>query len=449
MVDAPRPINDLLTQSFRDNQPPGSITPQRLRDLILTMRDRTGGSAMAAVTEFGAVADAATDCTVAFTKALEAVGTNGVVLVPQGAKPYRIGGTVLVVNRSLVGVGQPQLRHDPAGPASDCIALSNPINTNLSRGSTLANMILIGPGKGKGGDLIRVSAGDFVRIHNLLADQAGRDGLHVEGDADHHWTENLSCLEVKVTGAGRDSFHFRVPPSYRNVFINQAVMVNCESRYPARYALALVNDSGIGGGDAKISGFTWLNGELDGSGDDAADIVLLQTDSVGQVESISFYDVAIEDTSNRRKGYAIRVVRNREGRIGPLNVHNCIFYGTASGAVSSLVDLSGYDIDFMANGHPGSSRLVSRLCSAYGETKMVPTGASEPIYRVSLKAVTKVFVTAINDDATYYLEATVFNGAHLQTIVGSKISASLKDGMIVLHNGGAPQTFCWYTQNCR
>jgi hypothetical protein len=447
LPDTVRTIDELLTRHFRDNQPAGSITPQHLRDLAATLRDRTGGADMVAVTEFGARADGSTDCAPAFARALAAIGKNGVVMVPQGPKPYRLGAGVTVTNRALLGVGQPQLLFDPTAPDSDGIVLNNPFNANLDRGSTLANLILLGQGKGR--DLVRVVCGNFVRIRNLLLDQAGRDGLHVEGDADHHWTEDLSCVDVKVTGARRDAFHFRVPPGLRNVFINQTAMVNCESRYPARHALALVNDSDIGGGDAKISAFTWLNGELEATGPNAADIVLLRSSGVGQVESLSFYDVAIEDTTARRKGYAIKVERDGSGAIGPLNIHNSIFYGAAAGAISDLAQLSGYDIDFLANGEPRSSRLVSRLCSAFGETKMLATGGSEAVYKLAGKAVVKLFVTATGDDPSYHLEATVFNGTHLATIVASKITASLGDGMIVLHNGGAAQGLSWYVQNLR
>ena len=60
-----------------------------------------------------------------------------------------------------------------------------------------------------------------------------------------------------------------------------------------------------------------------------------------------------------------------------------------------------------------------------------------------------LFVTAASNDPSYRLEATAFGSVHLDMIMTLKITASVGDGMIVLHNAADPRRFHWYLQPLR
>lgn len=389
----------------------------------------------------GAAGDGVHDDTPAFQRAIAGTPLNGVILVPRPQKAYRVTRPITLASRSLVGIGWPIIVFEPANPTMDLVEISVETGTydDWHQGGLVSSLILAASGKGR--DLVRILGSNAPQLRDLRLIGAGRDGLHVEGVSDGSWTESLSASNVFVSGSGRDNFHLAVPEHHSVTFVNQSTFLNCKSRAPGRYALACVNRSRRGDANCKISEISWINGELDGSGGDADDIVLLQTLGPGAVECLNFYDVAIEDDHVAHKGYAIKADAQGGGRVGPVYTHDCIAYGAAGGLFSGGGELA-------VRGDQNFGAVSSRLCSSNGRTAVLASTEVAVIAATNPDAVLKVFVSAAAPLRAYG-EWTVFGG--IVSPVASTACALAADNynLLVANHSDRSAEFDWYMQVIR
>lgn len=283
------------------------------------------------VTDFGAVSDDGQDDSAAFRRALEAAPVNGLVVVPPGR--YELDSTVTLENRHLRGEGLPTLL---CRMTDTCIEVagwqgdrSQGGAASQLFGSRLESLRLLGQGELR--RAVWVSVGDYPRLERLLIQDITGDCVLVQPRRDFAWIENLSVSEVKCDGIGRDGFVVRLPREGDQVFVNESVWSNIETRGVTGRAFVIDNPSLIGGGEAKISKLQVQYSEFDSAGSSAAPVVGLETENDGLIEFILFHWVTIESTRATRRGPCLEADASRGGRIERVHVTGSICYGTGSG----------------------------------------------------------------------------------------------------------------------
>jgi hypothetical protein len=322
---------------YADDQAVASLTPGRIRlvnqDLIDTL-SATGGAYLLT----GAAGNGTTDDTSAFQAALSALPAGGVLWVPMPASAYLISGTLTLANVSMWGMGGiVPITFHPSSSTVDCINISAPTGSSQTT-VLLQGFSLNATASRFGRDLVRVGGGVAIQLRDLVLSNAGRDGVHVEANAQFSYTELLKCDNVYSHVAGRDNFHFESGNTGNTDYINQTVMVNCVSRAPIRYALVLLNNDATGTALSKISEMSWYCGELDFSGGNQADGCLVQiaNNVAATIEDIAFYETAIEDVNSAHTGYGITTSNTANGSIGPISFSpTVIAFGASAGRLNS------------------------------------------------------------------------------------------------------------------
>ena len=287
------------------------------------------------VTDFGAISDDGQDDSAAFRQALEAAPVNGLVVVPAGR--YELDSTVTLENRHLRGEGLPTLL---CRMTDTCIEVagwqgdrSQGGAASQLFGSRLESLRLLGEGELR--RAVWVSVGDYPRLERLLIQDITGDCVLVQPRRDFAWIENLSVSEVKCDGIGRDGFVVRLPEEGDQVFVNESVWSNIETRGVTGRAFVIDNPSLIGGGEAKISKLQVQYSEFDSAGSSAAPVVSLETENDGLIEFVLFHWVTIESTRATRRGPCLEADASQGGRIERVHVRGSICYGTGSGIARS------------------------------------------------------------------------------------------------------------------
>jgi hypothetical protein len=399
---------------------------QGLRELL--------GDGAISVIACGAIGDGIHDDTDAFLKACAETPVNGVVLVPRSRAAYKLRRTIPLASRSLIGSGWPILAVSTTDPEMDLVRVDTQGGSydDWHQSSVLCGLILSASSQGR--DLVCIAGANAPQLRDLRLIGAGRDGLHVEGTTTGSWTESLCAINIFGSGSRRDNFHLAIHEEADESFINQTTFLNCKSRGPGRYALACINRSRHGSDNAKISELSWINGELDGSGAAADDIVMLETQGPGIIEYVSFYDVAIEDVNARHPGYAVKLDPTNGGRIQNVHMRGCIPYGVGSGA-SNSDDVS----------EATSSKVpAGRAADEYGQTRLLQTNEAMAIGKAPDAGLLKVFAMGSTGSAHPVLcEWTVFGDAiAVLSAVGCELSIA-QHTLVITNTFADPVTFKW------
>ncbi len=346
---------------YASGQPIGAITPPRVQPIQQDLIDSLAASAAVWLT--GAAGNGVTDDTAAFQAAIASVPLGGCLWVPTPASSYLISGTLTLTNISMCGIGGLVPITFAGSSSTDCIVASGWSPGSITRQLVVRGFYING-GSGKAGrDGVRHAGGIGTQFRDLMIYNMGRDGFHAESSAAFAFTEMLMCLNVQCNNSARDNFHFETGNIGNIDYINQTTMLNCASRAPGQYSLALVNNANnatSGAQGSKISSLSWVGGELDCAGSSAPDDVYFQcTGNNGSIEDAAFDNVAIEDASNAHTGWNIGTSCAAGSGIGaPWIKPTVVFYGCAhiginpaglTGGVSTPVGASIAN-DFAAGG---------------------------------------------------------------------------------------------------
>jgi hypothetical protein len=124
MVDTVRTVSNLLTAQFQDFQPGGTINPQHMRDLIVTLAAMAGlGASLTTAVAAGTSQGTATALST-YNSVING-GTGGVLLT----------NTTLVVQRVLNRSGAPIQVYPPSGVAIESQAVNGSVT--LANGANL------------------------------------------------------------------------------------------------------------------------------------------------------------------------------------------------------------------------------------------------------------------------------------------------------------------------
>jgi hypothetical protein len=210
MTDTVRSIDYLLHNEFRDGQVPGSITPQRMRDLIVTVQART----MLSLKQFGAIGDGRTDDTKAIQAAFDALYGNGDdhtcggdLYIPAG--DYRISDTITIGKRiTVVGEATRAIfrAFDGFPPGKPMLRLDRPSDTSHTHFLRVHNLRLDGRGKAEVG----IYARDFQEesiLENVGVDGCTKKGIFFESDGPNNKVcENWKMRCIHGYGSGDESY---------------------------------------------------------------------------------------------------------------------------------------------------------------------------------------------------------------------------------------------------
>ena len=480
MADIIRTMSDLLNR-FRDGQAAGSITPQDMRDVIVTMRARTP---IIRVTdpEWGAKADGTTDDFNAIQNAINyacTVGSQGygggTVYLPAGT--YRVtGGLTMMLNDktgrccNLQGDGwASKIVFDPpqdglaAGPHpsngfySCAIIFGTPLNDLRTPGPFIKKLSLYWNSANKHvrWNGIIALTGKHLLIEDVLVNGFPLDGVRAECSYTNGWIESLELHRVQVVGSGQDNFSFVINDGFTDVFITESRMHKCTSRWPGRNAIRFVQ-ANTQGGNYKISNFFVQNCEVDCSGSYSARntphlVVIEQRSSNGGniIENIAFEDCTIEDTQAVHSGYAIGFEGAGTASIGPISVSRCVFYGVAGGPMplgtAKPMNVTYGAIDWQSNGQLANDFLIPKAKRDTHLTAMLANNATEVIGK---SGSAQTLVTAIDGGGNGTIRGAwlVFNTTVVPVFaaVGCALKSAGNLGNLTVQNtsGGSAQLFC-------
>lgn len=284
------------------------------------------------VRDYGATGDGTTDDTTAVLAAIAAVAdTGGTAYFPNGT--YLLTSQIAIHQCKVVG-DNAKLKFSGLSASTDCVVLQGsrsdfPLHFKgvfVDANNTGRDGIVLAGGKT--GD----TQADFLRVENVLVDNAVRDGIHIEPSAAAHWIEDFHFVDVRVTEPGRHGICI-IQPALATTFINQGLFVNCEVRGAGQTTAnghdVYVEGQGTVSGQ-KVSEITWINCEFDAAGaanHGLASFYLTMTGSQSDFDGWTWIGCTFEDVGDTIVGktYAIFIagsttVRNPQV-IGGVRAH--------------------------------------------------------------------------------------------------------------------------------
>lgn len=143
MADTRRSIAYLLANEYQDGQLAASITPQRLRDLIVSL-----DTGMIIAANYGVKADGATDDTTAWVSVWAAAPNGAIVIAPVGVSMVGSVGITVPAGVTLIGSN---FRPYAGSTTKGCVIAStvttgaNPVVT-VSANASVKGITIVGPG---------------------------------------------------------------------------------------------------------------------------------------------------------------------------------------------------------------------------------------------------------------------------------------------------------------
>lgn len=250
MVDTVRTIDAFLNAStgiLRDGQAAGSITPQDIRDALITLQSMCGNVATPEM--YGAVGDGVTNDTTAFNNCLAA---NLVMVVPP--KKYAVGNVTVNTGNIIKGVFAPILYDGASVIASpvrpQLVAVSGATDIFNVGGCTryaIMNMILNGNNNGAHGisDNSNAASMGYGLLENLtiLNCDVGLGGGARGGQA-------VNQGRILHCEFGANDIGMRNP--------NDCQLVNCD--FSANVTTGLYIGNGLGATSVSSTRFEWNGG---------------------------------------------------------------------------------------------------------------------------------------------------------------------------------------------
>lgn len=351
--------------------------------------------------------------------ATQANDTGQTLFIPAGI--YKVKDEIIFRNIIVEAEFGSIFEHHPVDHLTDCVRI---IGSKAGR-SKLKNLTLKrAAGNTFGQDLLRVEKGDYVTLEDVYVENSKRDGVHVVAGGSFDWIENLVMHNVKVQDAGRDGFGFTIVSGTgeQERFINQVDMIECETRSAKRHALRMENLN-TGNNAIKMSNFRFMNCEFHAA-PSVYDLIRIKgqpaSGNSACIENLSFYNCAVEETSQGRRGRAIHISGRMQGKF---EFKNSIMFGvivpaptvTQSANSGSTLAPDTYYVSYawvMDTGEIGARSSQATITVASGNQLNVtlpafPTGAvSANIY---LSTISNEGRLQGNTTTTMYTQSTPYD----------------------------------------
>ena len=271
------------------------------------------GDGVVLAVNYGVTADGTTDDTTAALAAIAAVaGTGRTVQFPAGA--VLLTSQVAIHQCKVIG-DNTKFKFSGLGASTDCVVLQGsrsdlPLHFKgifVDCNNTGRDGIVLAGGKSGS------TQADFLKIENVLVDNAVRDGIHFEPTLAACWIEDFNLTDVRVTEPGRHGIAI-IQPNLATTFINQGLFINCEIRGAGQTTAAYdvyVEGQGTVSGE-KVSEITWINCEFDAASAPFHGIhsfYLTETGSVSDYDGWVWLGCTFEDVGDGVVGktYAIGI----------------------------------------------------------------------------------------------------------------------------------------------